>query len=90
MKSIGGIVASRHRAGNRFVHLQSGIHPGPEGGAPPMQMIDVAGVKSDLIAIGQAERLYHGKPRILRKLGSASTGRRHGVATGPAAAIVTR
>jgi hypothetical protein len=31
---------------------------GPTGGAPPKQVIDVAGVKSDLLTIGQAERLY--------------------------------
>ena len=31
---------------------------GPTGGAPPKQVIDVVGVKTDLIAIAQAERLY--------------------------------
>ena len=31
---------------------------GPTGGAPPKLMIDVVGVKSDLLAIGQAERIY--------------------------------
>ena len=29
---------------------------GPSGG-PPAQMIDVVGVKADLVAMGQAERL---------------------------------
>jgi Tfp pilus assembly protein PilE len=28
------------------------------GGAPPQQVIDVAGVKADLLAIAQAERIY--------------------------------
>jgi hypothetical protein len=31
---------------------------GPTGGAPPKQVIDVVGVKTDLLAIAQAERLY--------------------------------
>jgi hypothetical protein len=31
---------------------------GPTGGAPPKQVIDVVGVKADLLAIAQAERLY--------------------------------
>jgi hypothetical protein len=30
---------------------------GPTGGAPPKQKIDVVGVKTDLLAIAQAERL---------------------------------
>ncbi len=31
---------------------------GPTGGAPPKQVIDTTGVRNDLIAIAQAERLY--------------------------------
>ena len=31
---------------------------GPTGGAPPKQVINVVGVRTDLLAIGQAERLY--------------------------------
>ncbi len=31
---------------------------GPTGGAPPKQVIDVVGVKTALLAIAQAERLY--------------------------------
>jgi hypothetical protein len=31
---------------------------GPTGGAPPKQVIDVVGVKTDLLAIAQAERIY--------------------------------
>jgi len=31
---------------------------GPTGGAPPKRVIDVVGVKADLLAIAQAERLY--------------------------------
>ncbi len=31
---------------------------GPTGGQPPKEVIDVVGVKNDLLAIGQAERMY--------------------------------
>ena len=31
---------------------------GPTGGQPPKEVIDVVGVKSDLLAIAQAERMY--------------------------------
>lgn len=44
---------------------------GPTGGAPPKQVIDVAGVKNDLVVIGQAERLYlaaHGSYASLDQL----------------------
>ena len=43
----------------------------PTGGAPPKQVIDVVGVKTDLMAIGQAERLYlasHGSYASLDQL----------------------
>ena len=41
------------------------------GGAPPQQIIDAAGVKSDLVTIGQAERMYlasHGSYATLEQL----------------------
>jgi hypothetical protein len=44
---------------------------GPAGGIPPKQVIDVVGVKTDLLAIGQAERLYlasHGSYASLEQL----------------------
>lgn len=31
---------------------------GPAGGQPPKEVIDVVGVKSDLLSIAQAERMY--------------------------------
>lgn len=31
---------------------------GPTGGQPPKQVIDVVGVKNDLLSIAQAERMY--------------------------------
>ena len=44
---------------------------GPAGGAPPKQVIDVAGVKTDLAVMGKAERLYlalHGSYASLEQL----------------------
>jgi len=44
---------------------------GPAGGAPPKQVIDVVGVKNDLVAIAQAERMYmasHGAYAALEQL----------------------
>ena len=44
---------------------------GPAGGAPPRQLIDVVGVKTDLVVIGKAERLYlavHGSYASLEEL----------------------
>ena len=44
---------------------------GPTGGAPPKQTIDVVGVKNDLLAIAQAERMYlasHGSYASLDQL----------------------
>jgi len=38
--------------------VKSQFSSGPAGGAPPKQVIDVVGVKNDLLAIGQAERVY--------------------------------
>jgi hypothetical protein len=44
---------------------------GPAGGAPPKQLIDVVGVKTDLVVIGKGERLYlavHGSYATLEEL----------------------
>lgn len=44
---------------------------GPTGGAPPKQTIDVVGIKNDLLAIAQAERMYlasHGSYASLDQL----------------------
>jgi len=44
---------------------------GPMGGAPPKQMIDVVGVKTDLAALAQAERAYlasHGSYASIEQL----------------------
>lgn len=71
MKSIGGIVGLVIVLGIVLFIYKAEFTRGPEGGAPPMQMIDAAGVKNDLIAIGQAERLYmasHGSYATLDQL----------------------
>ena len=44
---------------------------GPASGSPPKRVIDVVGVKADLLTIGQAERLYlasHGSYASLDQL----------------------
>jgi len=44
---------------------------GPTGGRPPVDTIDVVGVKNDLLAVAQAERLYlasHGSYASLEEL----------------------
>ena len=38
--------------------MKSQFTQGPTGGQPPAETIDVVGVKSDLLAIAQAERMY--------------------------------
>ena len=38
--------------------MKSQYSQGPAGAQPPAETIDVVGVKSDLLAIAQAERLY--------------------------------
>ncbi len=44
---------------------------GPTGGRPPAEVIDVVGVKNDLLAMAQAERMYlasHGSYASLEEL----------------------
>ena len=38
--------------------VKSQYTQGPTGGQPPKEVIDVVGVKSDLLSIAQAERMY--------------------------------
>jgi hypothetical protein len=38
--------------------VKSQVSQGPTSGQPPKEVIDVVGVKSDLLAIAQAERMY--------------------------------
>lgn len=51
--------------------LKTQFTTSPTGVGPPKQVIDVVGVKTDLVAIGQAERLYlasHGSYASLDQL----------------------
>jgi len=51
--------------------IKTQLKQGPTSGAPPKQVVDVVGVKADLLAIGQAERLYlasHGSYASLDQL----------------------
>jgi hypothetical protein len=58
MKAAGTILALVVALAIGYFIFKSQFTQGPTGGAPPQQTIDVAGVKNDLLAIAQAERLY--------------------------------
>lgn len=58
MKSAGAVVALVIVLVVGWFIFKQQFEKGPTGGAPPQQVIDVAGVRNDLVAIGQAERLY--------------------------------
>jgi hypothetical protein len=58
MKAIGGLVALVIALGIGLFIYKAEFTQGPTGGAPPMQTIDVAAVRNELIALAQAERLY--------------------------------
>ncbi len=58
MKAAGGILGLVIVLAVVWFVVKSQFTSGPTGGAPPKEVIDVVGVKNDLIAIGQAERLY--------------------------------
>ena len=71
MKAAGGIVGLVIVLAIGWFVMKSQFTQGPTGGAPPKQTIDVAGVKSDLLAIAQAERMYlasHGSYATLDQL----------------------
>jgi hypothetical protein len=58
MKKVGGLLAIVIALGAGYFIFQAQMTQGPAGAAPPQQTIDVAGVKNDLLAIAQAERMY--------------------------------
>ena len=71
MKAIGGIVALVLVLGIGLFIYKTQLTQGPAGSAPPMETIDVAGVRNELIALAQAERLYlasHGSYASLDEL----------------------
>ncbi len=58
MRAALGVLALLISLAIGFFIFRAQFTSGPTGGAPPKEVIDVAGVKNDLVAIGQAERLY--------------------------------
>lgn len=60
MRKLGGLLGLVIALGIGYYIFKAQYMQGPTGGAPPKQVIDVAGVKMDLLAIGQAERTYLG------------------------------
>ena len=71
MKAAGAILALVVALAIGYFIFKSQFTQGPTGGAPPQQTIDVMGVKNDLLAIAQAERMYlasHGTYASLEQL----------------------
>jgi hypothetical protein len=71
MKTAGGVLGLLVVLAVGWFVVRSQFMQGPAGGAPPKQAIDVVGVKSDLLAIAQAERMYlasHGSYATLDQL----------------------
>jgi len=58
MKAAGGVLGLVIVLAIGWFLVKSQFTSGPTGGAPPKEVIDVVGVKNDLLAIGQAERMY--------------------------------
>jgi hypothetical protein len=62
MKKVGGLLGVVIALGIGYFIFKSQVSQLPQGpggsAAPPKQIIDTLGVKNDLIAIAQAERLY--------------------------------
>jgi len=71
MKALGSFLALLIVAAIVWFVLKPQLTQGPTSGAPPKQLIDVVGVKTDLAVIGKAERLYlavHGSYASLEEL----------------------
>ncbi len=58
MKKVGGLLGIVIALGVGYFVFKAQMTTGPAGGSPPQQTIDIAGVKNDLLAIAQAERMY--------------------------------
>jgi hypothetical protein len=71
MRKVGALLGLIIAVAVVYFLVKSQYTQGPTGGAPPQQTIDVVGVKNDLLAIGQAERMYlasHGTYASLEQL----------------------
>ena len=58
MKSVAGIIGLVLALAIGLFIYKAEFTQGPAGGAPPAQTIDVTGVKNELLALAQEERLY--------------------------------
>ena len=58
MKKAAGLLGLVIALGIGWYVFKAQYTQGPTGGAPPKEVIDVAGVRMDLLSIGQAERTY--------------------------------
>jgi hypothetical protein len=58
MRKVGGLIGLVIALGIGYFIFKAQYTMGPVGGAPPKEQIDVVGVRSDLLAIAQAERMY--------------------------------
>ena len=58
MKAVGSLLALVIVMAIIWFAVKSEFTQGPTGAQPPKEVIDVVGVKSDLLAIAQAERIY--------------------------------
>jgi hypothetical protein len=71
MKKVGGLLGIVIALGVGYFVFKSQVTTGPTGGAPPQEVIDTVGVRNDLLAIAQAERMYmasHGSYATLDQL----------------------
>jgi hypothetical protein len=76
MRKVGGLLGLVIALGIGYFIFKTQMMQGPTHGAPPKQVIDVVGVKNDLISIGQAERMYmasHGTYASLDQLQQEGT-----------------
>jgi hypothetical protein len=58
MKKAAGLVGLVIALGVGYYIFKAQYAQGPTGGAPPQEVIDTVGVRNDLLAIAQAERMY--------------------------------
>lgn len=58
MKSAGAVLGLLIALAVGYFVYKAELTPAPNGAMPPQDQIDATGVTSDLLSIGQAERLY--------------------------------
>ncbi len=71
MKAVGGIIGLILALAIILFIYKTQFSQGPTAGAPPTQTIDVTGVKTQLTALAQAERMYlasHGSYASIEQL----------------------